>query len=970
MFLSISSLVAFAAAVSAITISKVVPIPTATPGAYPFTKQPGQSSFIVELKKDSSLQKRSHVEFHKRATNLKIDYSVQREFTNADLFYGLSIKLNGNSTLDEVNNTLSSIPEVVAVYANRQVRKPSPVQAEGNLTWTGLKVGAALNQTWIPIDSSPELPHISGTMDTQVALKMADVDKLHALGIKGKGMKIAFIDTGVDYTHPSLGGGFGPGFKVAGGFAFVDDSWDGRSEPVTSDSPLATCFEGGHGTHVAGIAGMLDPPNIGFGMIGVAPEASLYMYRVFSCAYDYTDDDIIMAAMIKAVNIGVDVISMSLGSLNPFQGATPYASLVDAITERGIAVVAANGNDGDIGTYGLSTPASAGTALAVGSVTNLKFPSTYTTTGSDGNKYEYSSVWPLILPTALTVYSHGVLCTQSAWANTAGAYNQDPANIIVLAGATRSCSLSSQMSAAAFYGIRYLIVYNVEQDPVSQDTEIQIPFEVTTLVVDPRAGASILRKVKPGSTYKLNFSDPTVKSIRLTTGGMTSNFSSFGPTWDTVALKPQLSAPGGKILSTWPLGPYGGYAIISGTSMATPFVAACYALVRSQNLGLSVQQVISRLQSTSEPLPYVYDHSFPSTVAGQGAGMVNPYKAIIYKTTVTPSQLELRDLYNYENSPQIIRIDNASPKAKTYTIKHQGAGYAEFLPYPDILESASGNSYGLPQYPIYGSASFDVTTVTIAPGGFYKLAVKFSPPALTPAQIQKVPVFSGFIQISTSGEDLTVPYLGLPYDKRKTNAIDLSNVTIFDGVEEHKCAQPCMFNYPGVFDDDATWRVKINTQFETYNLSKWEFPNVYINLITGGADFEVHVLPGNTTFVPTHYGYDPKVETGKYQDPNHTPHDTFMGVPSYGWVPDRSQFNDAAPSETKFNFLPFTTTVTLLWGAVYFHESDDTWGEYLPNGDYRIVISMLKPGVGEWDDAGWEHWLSPIIRLEGDWAST
>ena len=49
-------------------------------------------------------------------------------------------------------------------------------------------------------------------------------------------------------------------------------------------------------------------------------------------------------------------------------------------------------------------------------------------------------------------------------------------------------------------------------------------------------------------------------------------------------------APGGKILSTWPLGPYGGYAIISGTSMATPFVAACYALVRSQNLGLSVQQ--------------------------------------------------------------------------------------------------------------------------------------------------------------------------------------------------------------------------------------------------------------------------------------------------------------------------------------------------------------------------------------------
>jgi hypothetical protein len=265
------------------------------------------------------------------------------------------------------------------------------------------------------------------------------------------------------------------------------------------------------------------------------------MYRVFSCAYDYTDDDITVAAMIRAANDGVDVISMSLGSLNLFQGATPYTSLVNAITSRGIAVVAANGNDGDIGTYGQSTPASVSTALAVGSVTNLKFPSGYTASGSDGSSYEYSSVWPLKLPSTLSVHSHGVLCTQSAWANTAAAYNKDPANIIVIAGVTRSCSLSAHMSGAAFYGIRYLIAYNIEQDPVSQDSELQIPFEVTTLIVDPRAGASILRKLKLGSIYKMSFMDPTVKSVRLTTGGMTSNFSSFGPTWDTVALKPQLS---------------------------------------------------------------------------------------------------------------------------------------------------------------------------------------------------------------------------------------------------------------------------------------------------------------------------------------------------------------------------------------------------------------------------------------------
>jgi subtilisin family serine protease len=71
-------------------------------------------------------------------------------------------------------------------------------------------------------------------------------------GSKGKGMKIAFVDTGVDYYHPSLGGRFGPGFKVAGGYAFVDDNWDGYSDPIPGPDPLTTCFEGGHGTHVSG----------------------------------------------------------------------------------------------------------------------------------------------------------------------------------------------------------------------------------------------------------------------------------------------------------------------------------------------------------------------------------------------------------------------------------------------------------------------------------------------------------------------------------------------------------------------------------------------------------------------------------------------------------------------------------------------------------------------------------------------
>jgi subtilisin family serine protease len=107
-----------------------------------------------------------------------------------------------------------------------------------------------------------------------------------------------------------------------------------------------------------------------------------------------------------------------------------------------------------------------------------------------------------------------------------------------------------------------------------------------------------------------------------------SNYSTFGLPWDSLAMKPQLSALGGNILSTWPLGDLGGYAVISGTSMATPFVAGCYALVKSQFPKLSLAEIRAKLQSTSTPVAYLPDKSILSTAIHQGAGLVNPYKAI------------------------------------------------------------------------------------------------------------------------------------------------------------------------------------------------------------------------------------------------------------------------------------------------------------------------------------------------------
>ncbi|EOO01181.1 putative minor extracellular protease vpr protein [Phaeoacremonium minimum UCRPA7] len=125
---------------------------------------------------------------------------------------------------------------------------------------------------------------------------MTGVDKLHAAGILGKGAKVAIVDTGVYYTHPALGGGIGPGFKIAGGYDLVGDGiWPEAGEKEPDTDPMD---QQGHGTHVSGIiAGKSDI------FTGVAPEATLFMYKVFS-QIDGTDEDTLIDAFLMAYKEG------------------------------------------------------------------------------------------------------------------------------------------------------------------------------------------------------------------------------------------------------------------------------------------------------------------------------------------------------------------------------------------------------------------------------------------------------------------------------------------------------------------------------------------------------------------------------------------------------------------------------------------------------------------------------------------
>jgi Subtilase family len=139
-------------------------------------------------------------------------------------------------------------------------------------------------------------------------------------GRRGKGIVVAILDTGIDYTHWALGGGFGPDFKVVGGWDFFNNDADPMDD-----------F--GHGTHVAGIVAA----NHKY-LTGVAPEATLLAYKVLG-ADGSGDKSTVLAGVERAIdpnNDGdpsdhADVVNMSLGGI-----ALPDDPVIAAV-ERGAA---------------------------------------------------------------------------------------------------------------------------------------------------------------------------------------------------------------------------------------------------------------------------------------------------------------------------------------------------------------------------------------------------------------------------------------------------------------------------------------------------------------------------------------------------------------------------------------------------------------------------------------------------------
>jgi serine protease AprX len=187
----------------------------------------------------------------------------------------------------------------------------------------------------------PDLP-VHTCLNTSVP--KINAPKVWAAGLKGQGIKIAVIDTGIDDTHPDFAG------RVVATKSFVGDG-------ARDDN--------GHGSHVAGIIAGSGAKS-GGKYVGVAPEASLYVAKVLRANGSGSMSGVMAGIEWAVLEQKVQVINLSLGGGPSCDGTDALSTMCDeAVQQAGVVICAAAGNEGPEGKT-IGSPGCARRVITVG----------------------------------------------------------------------------------------------------------------------------------------------------------------------------------------------------------------------------------------------------------------------------------------------------------------------------------------------------------------------------------------------------------------------------------------------------------------------------------------------------------------------------------------------------------------------------------------------------------------------------
>ncbi|KAK1700245.1 peptidase [Colletotrichum godetiae] len=913
------------------------------------TSQAVPKTYFVELSKDSTagLSISPH-DLASKAAEASIPLRVRYEYTDKSVFYGVSVSLDSDSDSEKLR-ALLGVENVIPVQSVAHPHRPS---SNVKRSPPSSKTSEHVTRNY---DSGRDQYRSSlsrrADVDWNSPHAMTGVDRVHAKGVLGEGVRVAVIDTGIDYLHPALGGCFGKGCKVEFGYDFVGDDYGfGNSTPNPGPDPRPGCFDSFHGTHVAGIIGMEVPSNASMfpGLVGVAPRATLGMYRVFGCDGSASDDAIV-AAMQRAVEEGAHVVSISIGEFGTWSGypGSILPSAVTALRAKGVAVVAAAGNSGTQGMFSINLPGGADDALGVASVENAKFP-TYPIRDSNGAEFRYGALHPFPegeYPVAwagrnTSTYTFG--CSASDYPS-AGSLQGPISEYIVAVKRGPSCSPTQVQTYASAANFTRVITY---PEPTIDDVFIKghaVPTPSLTADGYIYPMGSVIDEIlsnaaKSSGQYKLLVESQTPLLVDQISGGSPNNFSSIGPNAD-FAFKPEIAAPGGMILATFPLiENSGGFGIISGTSMATPYISGVYALIKSQNPDLSVEEIFELMQTTAAQINMA-DYDLMAPTVQQGAGLVQAHKAVFPGTVVSPGEFKLVDV-----EEATLTIDNPSDTDVTYSLSNiPAAGTAPFSDGP-------GRTAQVGYIPQLFSAKIDFTVgsqVTVPAGGSANVSFSITTPSSPDASL--VPLFSGFIGISSSAnETFTIPYMGPAYNYSSTPIVGLKNITAEQRLNALTPTRDPL-SAPQIFANGD------KADIGNYRSFSFQYPDYPVALFTSlqpMRKFRFDIVRASTNFTPTWYGFDPSVKFDNLTETSMTENGTIAGVPilgsnmiQNGWLPQTSY-----QAGWSYSILDVTATR----------------GLGLKKGSYRILLRWLKFYKDEEDPASWDSWMSGVVDVLED----
>ncbi|KDN40500.1 hypothetical protein RSAG8_08120, partial [Rhizoctonia solani AG-8 WAC10335] len=309
---------------------------------------------------------------------------------------------------------------------------------------------------------------------------------------------------------------------------------------------------------------------------------------------------------------------------------------------------------------------------------------------------------------------------------------------------------------------QYFLIYDAADQPLEQ-----LDFgNATAALITQQDGIYLVQQAIPANQ---TISFPNAPwNYPVAGGGLVNAFSTYGPTND-MYLKPQISAPGGKILSTYPV-KLGSYRIDSGTSQAAPFVAGSVALMLQARGKTAAKTAASMFQNAAVPVKFNKTSSLLETAAHQGAGLIQVYDAIKNTGYMTPSELLLNDTVYFKKSHKLT-IKNTGKRAVTYGLTHVPAGTANTIRGIEVIAGT------LPLLSDAASVSFSDSKVTVYPGLSASVTLTFTPPAGLNAS--SFPVYSGYIQATGSdGTTLRSTYLGLAATLKDMRVVD-NTTTLF-----------------------------------------------------------------------------------------------------------------------------------------------------------------------------------------------